>query len=436
MSDDYFAQGNGQQGSYQQNSYQQNSFQQGGYVPYDDYVEAEVIDESRESEGFEPPRKKKKMESGTKKTFLVSFIGAACACVLCFGIFWAVGGLRGSSTVIGGSGTTITASGESVTLATAVAQKALPSVVNIDVYTKSSSYSMYNWGTNGSTSTLTQSSLGSGVIISADGYVLTNYHVIEGASALKVTADGSTYDADVVGTDASSDLAVIKLKNASDLTAIELGDSDKLVVGEWVMSIGSPYGLEQSVATGIVSATSRSTVMSSESNSGTTMVYTNMIQTDAAINPGNSGGALVDANGDLIGINTLITSSSGSYSGVGFAIPVNYATSIAKQLIEGKTPSHAQLGVTLVTITSEIAARYNLSVNEGAYIQSVSSGSAADKAGIKEGDIVTSFNGKTITSASDLLIAIREKSPGDTVKIELVRNGKTMEVSATLGSDA
>ena len=160
------------------------------------------------------------------------------------------------------------------------------------------------------------------------------------------------YDADVVGADPSSDVAVIKARDASGLTAIEIGDSDDLVIGEWVMTIGSPFGLEQSVATGIVSATSRSQIMDSGTDmygqsTGEATIYPNMIQTDAAINPGNSGGALVDADGKLIGINTLITSYSGNYSGVGFAIPVNYAVNLAQQIIDGKTPTHAQLGVSL-----------------------------------------------------------------------------------------
>ena len=214
---------------------------------------------------------------------------------------------------------------------------------------------------------------GSGVIISGDGYIVTNNHVVAGADALKVSVGGEEYDADVVGTDESSDIAVIKLRNASGLTPVEIGDSDNLTIGEWVMSIGSPFGLEQSVATGIVSATSRSQIMSnsessgsdgygygyggSSSQSGGYTIYPNKIQTHAAINPGNSGGALVDSNGKLIGINTLITSYSGNYSGVGFAIPVNYAVNIAQQIIEGKTPTHAQLGVSLSTVTSQNAKR-------------------------------------------------------------------------------
>ena len=324
-----------------------------------------------------------------------------------------------------------------------MAEKALPSVAAIDVYTNQSSMGGmygygYGYGYGGGSDTLTQSSLGSGVVLTDDGYIVTNYHVIEGADALKVTIEGEQYDAEVVGSDPSSDLAVIKAKDASGLTAIELGDSDNLTIGEWVMTIGSPFGLEQSVATGIVSATSRSQIMDSNSQqggSGETTIYPNMIQTDAAINPGNSGGALVDADGKLIGINTLITSYSGNYSGVGFAIPVNYAVNIAQQIIDGKVPTHAQLGVSLSNVNAQTAERYGLPVDEGAYIAAVNSGSGAAEAGLQVGDIVTKFDGQAVESASDLMLDVRSKNPGDKVTLEVNRNGETKEVEVTLGSD-
>ncbi|MBD9214060.1 MAG: PDZ domain-containing protein, partial [Senegalimassilia anaerobia] len=337
------------------------------------------------------------------------------------------------------------------TLPEAVAQKCLPSVAAIDVYTAQASTDMFGRSTS-SSGTLTESSLGSGVVLSEDGYIVTNNHVVAGADALKVTVGGEEYDADVVGTDESSDIAVIKLRNASGLTPVEIGDSDNLTSGEWVMSIGSPFGLEQSVATGIVSATSRSQIMSnsesgggsdgygygyggSSSQSGGYTIYPNMIQTDAAINPGNSGGALVDSNGKLIGINTLITSYSGNYSGVGFAIPVNYAVNIAQQIIEGKTPTHAQLGVSLSTVNSQNAKRYGLKVDSGAYISAVNSGSGAAEAGLEEGDIVTKFDGNSVSSASDLMLDVRSKNPGDKVTLEINRNGDTKQIEVTLGSD-
>ena len=364
------------------------------------------------------------------KTFLVAFAGAAVACVLVLGIYSFIH--PGSSTVLGsdGSGTSITVNGDDTTLAEAVSQKCLPSVVN----TKQSSQSML--GMMGQSSDeLEESSLGSGIILSADGYILTNYHVIEGADQLKVNAGGEEYTAKVVGTDESSDLAVLKI-DASNLTAIEIGSSSDLTVGEWVMAVGSPFGLEQSVSTGIVSATSRTTSALNDSSSGSSAVYTNMIQTDAAINPGNSGGALVDKDGKLIGVNTLIASSSGSSSGVGFAIPVDYAMNIAQQIIDGKTPSHAQLGISATTVNSQLAKRYSLPVESGAYVTGVSVGSSAANAGIQEGDIITKLGDTSISSSSDLVLAVRSHSVGDSVQITYNRNGQESTASVTLGSDS
>ena len=383
-------------------------------------------------------------KTGGAKTFLLGFAGAAVACVIALGGFavWQNAAGSGSSTQLGSAtSTTIDVNGEDTTLAEAVAAKCLPSVVAIDVYTEQSSMSgmfgMYSYGGSGS-GELTETSLGSGVVISQDGYIITNNHVVEGADALRVTIDGQEYEAEVVGTDPSSDLAVVKAKDASGLTAVELGDSDNLTIGEWVMSIGSPFGLEQSVATGIVSATNRSQIMDSSTDAygqSESTVYTNMIQTDAAINPGNSGGALVDADGKLIGINTLITSYSGNYSGVGFAIPVNYAMGIAQQIIDGENPSHAQLGVTMSTVNKQLAQRYGFAVDEGAYVSAVQQGSGAEAAGIQAGDIIVKFDGQDVTSASDLTIAVRSKSVGDTVPVEVNRDGQTLTMDVTLGSD-
>lgn len=393
-------------------------------------------------------KQEKGKNRGIAKTFLAGFLGALLACGLFFGATSLMGS-KGGTTLGASTATSIAATETDSTLPEAVAAKCLPSVVSITVYSKqSTSYGSLleqYFGTSGSTDSgqLTESSLGSGVVLSKDGYIITNYHVVEGAAALKVTIEGEEYEASVVGADESSDVAVIKVTNANgkEFTPIEIGDSDNLTIGEWVMTIGSPFGLEQSVATGIVSATNRSQVYDSSSSgsygsSGTTTVYTNMIQTDAAINPGNSGGALVNAQGQLIGINTLITSYSGNYSGVGFAIPVNYALSLAQDIIAGKTPSHAQLGVSTVTITQSLAKRYGFSVDSGAYVSTVSSGSGADKAGLQQGDIITKIDSTTITSSSDVMLAVRSKNAGDTVEITFDRDGKTMTATATLGSDA
>ena len=211
------------------------------------------------------------------------------------------------------------------------------------------------------------------------------------------------------------------------------------------MTVGAPLGLEQSVATGVVSATNRSTVMSNSSSDMYSYYYgnatpqysyyPNMIQTDAVINPGNSGGALVDSDGKVIGVNTLITSYSGNYSGVGFAIPINYAISIADQIIAGKTPTHAKMGVSISTVNSSVAKRYNLAIDTGAYVTEVVAGSGAEAAGVKVGDIVTSFDGQTVKSSTDLTLDIRAHEPGSTVPVVINRNGKEITLDVTLGSD-
>ncbi len=392
----------------------------------------------------EPERKRR---SGVR-TFFLAFLGALVACIIAFLVAYALGlfsspSSSSSSTTIGStSNTSIDAEEEDASLAEAVAAKALPSVANIDVYSSYSSSGLeslfgygYGYGDESDSDSLTQASLGSGVVLSEDGYVITNYHVIEDSEALKVTIEGESYDAEVVGYDSSSDIAVIKAVDASDLTPIEIGDSDNLTIGEWVMSIGSPFGLEQSVATGIISATSRSQIMDSSTGSDEVTIYPNMIQTDAAINPGNSGGALVDSDGKLIGINTLITSYSGNYSGVGFAIPVNYAISLAEQIINGETPTHAQLGVSLTTIDASTAERYGFSVDTGAYVNAVNEGSGAEAAGIEVGDIITAFDGEKVESASDLMLDVRTDNPGDVVTVTVNRDGESLDLEVTLGSD-
>ena len=392
------------------------------------------------------------------KTFAMGFLGALLACVLAgvvFSVWWGSQIVTGvvdqvlqSSTLQVGTASkqaasdsqTIIVSEEDAALAETVAAKALPSVVYIGVYQSPSAYGLH--GNDTSEGDLAQTALGSGIVLTEDGYILTNNHVVSGAEALKVTISGVEYDAVVVGTDPSSDVAVIKAENAEGLVAADIGDSDSLVVGQWVMTIGSPFGLEQSVATGVVSATSRSTVMDNSSYSGhtqgqdSTTIYANLIQTDAAINPGNSGGALVDAEGKVIGVNTLISSYSGSYSGVGFAIPINYAMSIAEQIMAGEVPTHAQLGVAVSTVNGSVAKRNNLPVDSGAYVSQVMAGSGADDAGIQTGDIITAIDGKKVTSASDVPVLVRSRNPGDTVEVTLVRDGEQVTLNAVLGSDA
>lgn len=386
---------------------------------------------------------KQKKGTGGLKTFLLGAAGAAVACVVVLAIAFGTGMLSTGTTLGATTSTPITASEEDSTLAEQVANKALPSVAAITVYAQQSTgggslfdylYG-YDYGGGSGSEELVEYSQGSGVVLSADGYILTNQHVVSGGSSFEVTVDGQTYTADLVGYDSSSDIAVLKCQNASGLTPIEIGDSDSISVGDWVMTIGSPFGLEQSVATGIVSATSRSQIMTDD-QTGSTTVYTNLIQTDAAINPGNSGGALVNDQGQLIGINTLITSYSGNYSGVGFAIPVNYAMGLAEQIINGETPTHASLGVTMTTIDAQTAERYGFAADAGAYVTAVEQGSGAEAAGIVTGDIITAVDGEQISDATDLQLAIRSHNPGDEVTLTINRDGQTMDVRVTLGENA
>lgn len=393
----------------------------------------------------QPAQQPKKSSGG--KTFLFGFLGALVACVLALGVATATNMFGLGRTVLGSvGGTTIEAAEEGASLAEAVAAKCLPSVVSVDVYSTqqqqgTSIYDfLFGYGYNSQQSNEPeQVSMGSGVVISEDGYIITNYHVVESGDSFKVNAEGDTYDAELVGSDSSSDVAVLKVKGDVKMTPIEIGDSDDISIGEWVMAIGSPFGLEQSVSTGIISATSRSQIMEGTSDpySGTvteSMYYPNMIQTDAAINPGNSGGALVDDNGKLIGINTLITSYSGNYAGVGFAIPSNYAVKLAQDIIDGKEPSHAALGVNLTTLTPNVAERYGFAESEGAYVSSVIEGSPADAAGLQIGDIIIGFDGEKVTSASDLTLDVRTKQPGDEVELTINRDGEEKAISVTLGS--
>lgn len=326
-------------------------------------------------------------------------------------------GLIGPAVVQNASGPskniTISASHEDTSIAEAVATKCLPSVVSISV------------------STPEGEALGSGVVFDKEGNIITNYHVVEGAMAVTVTIEGKTYKADIVGSDSSSDIAVIKadLKGAQ-VTPIEVADSDKLVVGDWVMTLGSPFGLDQSVSAGIVSALYRSTLMASKS--GTT-VYANLIQIDAAVNQGNSGGALVNDEGKLVGINTLVESTSGDFSGIGFSIPGNYAVNLAKKIIAGEKITHAYIGISMLTINAQNAG--SLEVNEGAYVAEVDADGPAAAAGIKKGDVITAIDNKKISSADAVILSIRSHAEGDEVTVTVNRQGKETSMKVTLGND-
>lgn len=287
---------------------------------------------------------------------------------------------------------------------------------------------------------------GSGVIIDSSGHVLTNNHVVAGAQELTVTtSDGRTFAAEIRGTDPSTDLAVITITgNPSNLTPIAVGDSDALAVGDPVMAVGNPLGLAGTVTTGIVSALNRPVTTQGESSgqdqfgqgqSQAEPVVTNAIQTSAAINPGNSGGALVNAGGQLIGINSSIASlgsSSGQSGniGIGFAIPVNEATSIAEQLIAKGTAVHAYLGVT----PQDGSASDGSATRTGAEITSVGADTPASAAGLQIGDVVTAVGGERVESALSLVAHIRERSAGDEVTLTVLRDGRTVEVKTTLAA--
>jgi len=324
------------------------------------------------------------------------------------------------------NGSSIPVSGESASLSEAVAQKALPSVVSITV----SAPSPTNPFTN--STALTEQDSGSGVIIKPDGYIITNNHVIAGGTKIVVNAGGKNYTAKVVGADPGTDIAVLKIE-ASGLPAIDIGASKDLKVGQYVMAIGCPFGLEKSVSTGIISGLGRSDLMATDTY---VTAYTDLIQTDAAINPGNSGGALVDQNARLIGINALINSTSGSSAGVGFAIPIDTAIDIANQIISTGKVVHPFLGVSTQTVTSDVAQAYKMPVEQGAYVINVSSGSPAAAAGLKQDDIITKINSTNITSSDDVFKAVRSAKIGDTITITYYRGKNKQTTKATLASDS
>lgn len=428
-------------------------------VQYQPQQQAQHAAEPQFQQQFQQPQgEAPKKKSGAGKTFLFGFLGALVACAIAFGGFIAWNNFNGTavsaSTTIGTTDSSvINAVEEGQTLAEAVAAKALPSVVAVYNYAENTTSGYgFGYGASSSLSTtadtdgLEATGMGSGVVISEDGYILTNYHVIEGADKLTVKVGDDERDATLVGGDESSDVAVIKVNDTSGLVAADIGDSDDLAIGEWVMTVGAPLGLEQSVATGVVSATNRSTIMNNSDTSDlysyyfgntetTYTYYPNMIQTDAVINPGNSGGALVDADGKLIGINTMISSYSGDYAGVGFAIPVNYAIGIAEQVIDGKEPTHAILGVSISSVTSSNAQRYGLSSSSGAYIASITEGTGAADSDLQVGDIITQVDDTKVASTTDVTLEVREHNPGDTVTVTVDRNGETVEVPVVLSSD-
>ena len=268
-----------------------------------------------------------------------------------------------------------------------------------------------------------ETSLGSGVIMSEQGFILTNHHVIQGADAIQVSLqDGRMAQAKLVGSDPDTDVAVLKI-DLKKLPVITLGHSDNLRVGDVVLAIGNPFGVGQTVTMGIVSATGR--------NKLGINTFENFIQTDAAINPGNSGGALVDAEGNLVGINTAMFSRSGGYQGIGFAIPTSLAEDVMKEILQHGRPVRGWLGVEAQAITPQIARALELDDTRGVVVVGVVRDGPAHRAGLQPGDVIVAIDGEKITEARQALLAISSRKPGNRVKLEVLRNGKSVTLEAT-----
>lgn len=267
---------------------------------------------------------------------------------------------------------------------------------------------------------------GSGVIITPDGYIVTNNHVVAGASEIEVTMDNNkTFKADLIGTDPATDVALLKV-DAKNLPTIPYGNSDKLRLGEWVLAIGSPYGLNSTITAGIVSAKGRSMANNGE------FKIESFIQTDAAVNPGNSGGALVNIKGELVGINTAIISNTGSYAGYSFAVPVNIVRKIVSDLMDFGKVQRAMLGISMQDITDPLKKEKDLYTLEGVYVAEVVRGGAAEKAGVKVGDVLVEIDGEKVKKGSAVQEVINRFRPGDKVTLKLYRGKKEIELNAVL----
>ncbi len=313
------------------------------------------------------------------------------------------------------------------------ARKAIPSVVNISATRQVKRRSplledpafQRFFGERFNLPPETQLSLGSGVIVSREGYILTNDHVVEGVSDIQVTLhDGRTVTGKIVGTDPDTDLAVVRVPTGS-LTPITFGQSDQAKVGDVVLAIGDPFSVGQTVTMGIISAVGREI--------GPANPFGSFIQTDAAINPGNSGGALVDVNGNLIGINTLIFSRSGGYQGIGFAIPVSLARRVMEQIIETGAVTRGWFGVEVADISPELAESLGLKDTRGAIVGAIERGSPAEKSGMKLGDVIVAVNGRTVPDVTSALNAIAEVPPGKSVPVKVLRRNQEMNLEVTVG---
>lgn len=274
---------------------------------------------------------------------------------------------------------------------------------------------------------LKQRSLGSGFVVDPNGYILTNNHVVENATKIKVKLnDGRVMSAKVVGTDPQTDLAVLKV-DAAGLPVLKLANSDQVQVGDWVMAFGSPFGLTQTVTAGIISAKGR--VIGAGP-------YDNFLQTDAAINPGNSGGPLVGLDGRVVGINTMIASENGGFQGVGFAIPASMADGVYGQIVKNGKVTRGWLGVTIQGMTPELARSFNISPDKGVLVAQVEPDSPASRAGLQSGDVILRYNGKDVHSAQDLSLAVAGTAVGSPAKVEALRDGKEMTLEVQVGKRA
>jgi serine protease Do len=270
-----------------------------------------------------------------------------------------------------------------------------------------------------------QTSLGSGVIVDPRGYILTNNHVVSKASEIVVKLkDGKEYPAEIVGTDSTTDLAVVKIKGQGTWPAAELGDTEKVKVGDWVLAVGSPFGLEQTVTAGIISAKGRTIGQGP---------YDDFIQTDASINPGNSGGPLVDMEGRVIGINTIILSPSGGSLGIGFAVPINMAARIFKDLINTGSVHRGWLGVVIQPLTPELAAHFSITDAKGILVSSLVENGPAARGGIQSGDVIIEFNGRSITAPNELQRAVAQVGVGEAINLKVIREGRKLELAVRLG---
>lgn len=308
---------------------------------------------------------------------------------------------------------------------TIAAEKTVNAVVHVKNMTSASNspngiFDLFSYGFEGSQRP--QVGTGSGVIISPDGYIVTNNHVIARSSELEVTLNNNrTYQAEVIGADETSDIALLKIEAEDDLPFLAFGDSDNAKIGEWVLAVGNPFNLTSTVTAGIVSAKARSLGRNQS-----------FIQTDAAVNPGNSGGALVNTNGDLIGINTAITSRTGSYVGYSFAVPSNIAKKVVDDLLEFGNVQKGILGVATVPRESREALEMGIDEIEGVYVGRVEEGSGAEKAGIQEGDIIKKVDNVKVRKFSELTGYLSAKRPKDKVEVTVERNGKLVKLPVTL----